>query len=51
MALAFKRGKPLSEFPEGAREGIRQMAQMSEDKLRDFARKGRRGSVMTGRDS
>lgn len=51
MALAHKRGKPLSAFPEGARNAIAQMAEMSEGQLEDFMRPPgrRRGTILTGR--
>ena len=51
MALAHKHGKPLADFPEGARSAIRSMAEMSEEQLREFVhtRRRRSGSVLTGR--
>ena len=51
MALSVKRGRPLSEIPAGARKAVSSMQSMSEDQLRDFARKSKRkrGQVLQGR--
>ena len=51
MALSVKRGRPLSDIPVDARKAVSSMQSMSEDQLRDFARKSkpRRGQVLQGR--
>lgn len=51
MALSVKRGRPLSEIPAGARKAVARMQSMTEDQLRDFARKAKRkrGQVLQGR--
>ena len=36
MAMAHKHGKPLADFPAGARAAIKSMAAMPESSLKDF---------------
>lgn len=49
MAMAYLGGKPLSSFPEGARDAIKSMAEMGEEKLKHYMHtKRRRGTVLTG---
>ena len=43
MALAYKHGKPIKDFPIGARAAIKSMAEMGEEKLKDYTDKSKLG--------